>query len=195
MQKISSVAVFCGASPGESPAHARAATALGQGLARAGIRLIYGGGRIGLMGAVADAVLAEGGRVIGVIPEFLTRWEVAHEGVDQLIVTDSMHSRKQRMFELSDAFVVFAGGLGTMDEAFEILTWRQLRLHDKPILISDVEGSAAPLLGLIEAIIETGFARPEVRALFEVIEGVPALLDRLGGLPAQAGAEADAERL
>jgi uncharacterized protein (TIGR00730 family) len=194
MPHIASVAVFCGASPGDSPVYAQAATALGEGLARAGIRLIYGGGRIGLMGAVADGVLAGGGQVIGVIPEFLTKWEVMHEGVDQLIVTDSMHARKQRMFELSDAFVVFAGGLGTMDEAFEILTWRQLRLHDKPILISDVEGSAGPLLGLIEAIIESGFARPEVRALFEVVDGIPALLARLTGLPVAAEA-ADADRL
>ena len=191
MQQITSVAVFCGASPGESAVYGEAAAALGQGLAQAGIRLIYGGGRIGLMGAVADAVLAAGGRVVGVIPEFLTRWEVAHQGVDELIVTDSMHSRKQRMFELSDAFVVFAGGLGTMDEAFEILTWRQLRLHDKPVLICDVAGSAGPLLALIEAIIETGFARPEARALYEVVDGVPALLDRLGRLPVAADADAD----
>ncbi len=193
MQQITSVAVFCGASPGEADMYARAATALGQGLAEAGIRLVYGGGRIGLMGAVADGALASGGRVIGVIPEFLTKWEVAHDGVDQMIVTDSMHSRKQRMFELSDAFVIFAGGLGTMDEAFEILTWRQLRLHDKPILICDVAGSAGPLVGLIEAIIESGFARPEARALYEVIAGVPALIARLTRLPAPA--EADSERL
>lgn len=193
MPQITSVAVFCGASPGELEAYAEAAAELGRGLARAGLRLIYGGGRIGLMGAVADAALAGGGQVVGVIPEFLTRWEVAHQGLDQLIVTDSMHSRKQRMFELSDAFVVFAGGLGTMDETFEILTWRQLRLHDKSILICDVAGSARPLVDLIEAIIDSGFARPEARALFEVVEGVPALLARLTGLP--AGADADASRL
>jgi uncharacterized protein (TIGR00730 family) len=193
MPHITSVAVFCGASPGDSPVYLEQAMALGAGLARAGIRLVYGGGRIGLMGAVADAVLREGGRVIGVIPEFLTRWEVAHEGVDQMIVTDSMHSRKQRMFELSDAFVIFAGGLGTMDEAFEILTWRQLRLHDKPILVSNVAGSAEPVVGLIEAIIGAGFARPETRALFEVIDGVPALLDRLQTLPAMP--RSDAQRL
>ena len=193
MQQITSVAVFCGASPGEADVYAQAATSLGRGLAQAGIRLVYGGGRIGLMGAVADGALESGGRVIGVIPEFLTKWEVAHDGVDEMIVTDSMHSRKQRMFELSDAFVVFAGGLGTMDEAFEILTWRQLRLHDKPILICDVAGSAGPLIGLIEAIIESGFARPEARALYEVIEGVPELIARLTRLPAPA--EADSERL
>jgi uncharacterized protein (TIGR00730 family) len=193
MQQMTSVAVFCGASPGQADVFMDAASALGQGLAASGIRLIYGGGRVGLMGALADAVLRNGGRVIGVIPEFLTRWEVAHGGVDELIVTDSMHSRKQRMFELSDAFVVFAGGLGTMDEAFEILTWRQLRLHDKPVLICDVAGSAAPLLGLIEAIIDTGFARPEARALYEVVDGVPALLERLGAL--SAAAPADATRL
>ena len=195
MQPITSVAVFCGASPGMSDVFVEAAGELGRGLARAGLRLVYGGGRIGLMGAVADGVLEAGGQVVGVIPEFLTKWEVAHAGVDNLIVTDSMHSRKQRMFELSDAFVVFAGGLGTMDEAFEILTWRQLRLHDKPVLVCDVEGSAAALIGLIESIIETGFARPEARALYEVVHGVPALLRRLAELPAAAAAGADAERL
>ncbi len=129
MPTIRSVAVFCGASPGADPQFRAAARALGEGLARATIRLVYGGGRVGLMGTVADAALAAGGRVVGVIPEFLTRLEVAHEGVDEMIVTDSMHSRKQRMFELSDAFVCFAGGLGTLDETFEILTWKQLGLH------------------------------------------------------------------
>ena len=193
MRKLHSVAVFCGASPGHDPAFAEAARALGAGLAGAGLRLVYGGGRVGLMGLVADAAIAAGGAVVGVIPEFLTRVEVAHEQVADLVVTDSMHSRKQRMFELSDAFVSFAGGLGTMDETFEILTWKQLGLHTKPILIADVAGSAGPLVALIEGIVALGFARPDIRDLYEVTRGVPALLARLGGL--LVGPQADAARL
>lgn len=183
MSDIHTVAVFCGSSMGTAPQHREAAVALGRGLATAGLRLVYGGGRVGLMGALADAALGAGGRVIGVIPDFLTRWEVAHEGVSQMIVTDSMHSRKRRMFELSDAFVTLPGGLGTLDETVEIITWRQLRLHDKPVLVCDVMGSAAPLVGAIEAAIAGGFARSEVRGLFEVLPGVPAVLERLRSLP------------
>jgi len=182
MPGLRSVAVFCGSRTGHAPAYREAATALGEGLAQAGLQLVYGGGRIGLMGAVADAALAGGGHVIGVIPDFLQRWEVAHQGVNELIVTDSMHERKQRMFELSDAFVSFPGGLGTFDETFEILTWRQLRLHRKPILICDVEGSAAALLGLIEGSMADGFAPAEAQEFFEVAHGVPALLARLAEL-------------
>lgn len=179
MPEIRSAAVFCGSRAGAAPKYREAATALGAGLARAGIELVFGGGRVGLMGAVADATLAGGGSVLGVIPEFLQRWEVAHAGVSELIVTDSMHTRKRIMFDRSDAFICFAGGLGTFDETFEILTWRQLRLHDKPILICDIDGSAAPLLHLIEASIAEGFAPPDARDFYEVLYGVPALLDRL----------------
>ena len=171
--------MFCGAHAGNDPAFRAAATALGSGLARAGMRLVYGGGRVGLMGALADGALAAGGQVVGVIPEFLTRWEVAHDGVSELVVTDSMHSRKRHMFELSDAFVSLPGGLGTLDETIEILTWRQLKLHDKPILVCDVDGSAAPLLAVIEAAITSGFARADARALFERTQGVAATIERL----------------
>lgn len=187
MPDIHSVAVFCGAQAGVRPACAAAAQALGRGLAESGMRLVYGGGRVGLMGRLADAAVAAGGSVTGVIPQFLTRWEVAHEGIGELIVTDSMHSRKRRMFDLADAFVTLPGGLGTLDETFEILTWRQLRLHDKPILICDVEGSARPLLATIEATIAEGFARSEIRGLYEVVGGVPALLARLRQLATTPG--------
>ncbi len=186
---IRAVAVFCGSRPGHDPAFAAAARALGQGLAEAGIRLVYGGGRIGLMGEVADAVLAAGGDVLGVIPDVLTRREVAHPRLGNLVVTGSMHSRKQRMFEAADAFVSLPGGLGTLDETVEIITWRQLRLHDKPILLCDVAGSAQPLLAAIEAAIAAGFATAETRRLYEVTDGVPALLHRLKQLhraPAEA---------
>ena len=195
MPNVTSVAVFCGASAGHLPLFRVAAEELGRGLAQAGLRLVYGGGQVGLMGAVADAALAAGGEVIGVIPEFLTRSEVAHQHASEMIVTDSMHSRKARMFELADAFVSFAGGLGTLDETFEILTWRQLGLHDKPILIVDIAGSAHPLMTLIEATIAAGFARPDIRDLYEVVDGVPALLARLAALPAASAPPVPAAQL
>ncbi len=195
MPAIRSAAVFCGSRNGHAPKYRAAALELGAGLAAADITLVFGGGRVGLMGAVADATLAGGGRVTGVIPEFLEQWEVAHGGVTELIVTDSMHTRKRRMFELSDVFISFAGGLGTFDETFEILTWRQLRLHDKPVLICDVDGSAAPLTHLIESAVAEGFAPPNARDFYEVIYGVPALLARLAQLEIGAEAVAQTARL
>jgi hypothetical protein len=179
MPDVHSVAVFCGSHPGTQPAFRAAAEEFGRALATAGTRLIYGGGRVGLMGAIADAARAAGGTVIGVIPEFLTRWEVAHDGLTELIVTDSMHSRKRKMFELADCFVSFPGGLGTLDETIEIMTWRQLKLHDKPILVCDIAGSAAPLIAMVEATIAAGFARSDARELFEVVSGVAATMERL----------------
>ncbi|HUB11606.1 MAG TPA: TIGR00730 family Rossman fold protein [Acetobacteraceae bacterium] len=183
MTAIHSVAVFCGSSSGTDPAFAAAARALGRGLAESGMRLVYGGGRVGLMGAVADAVIDAGGEVLGVIPEFLTRREVAHTGLGNLAVTDSMHSRKQRMFSEADAFVTLPGGLGTLDETIEIITWRQLGLHDKPILLCDVAGSTAPLRAAIDAAIGLGFASPRVRDLYLVVDGVAPLLEHLRSLP------------
>jgi uncharacterized protein (TIGR00730 family) len=193
MTAIHSLAVFCGSRVGINPAYAEAGRALGKGLGQAGIRLVYGGGRIGIMGVVTDAALAAGGQVLGVIPEFLTRWEVAHENVTEMVVTDSMHSRKRRMYEESDAFLIMPGGLGTFDEAFEIITWRQLRLHDKPILLCNVAGSIRPFVATIEHAIAEGFADPKCMELFEVIEGVPAVLDRLRTLP--VGASGLVERM
>jgi len=189
LPSIRTVAVFCGSHSGENPVFRHAADGLGRGLAEAGLDLVYGGGRVGLMGAVADAALAAGGRVVGVIPEFLTRVEAAHAGVAEMIVTDSMHSRKRHMFELADAFVSMPGGLGTLDETIEIITWRQLRLHDKPILVCDVAGSAAPLLAAIERAIALGFAWPAARELYEVVAGVPLLLQRLATLSSDGGGE------
>jgi uncharacterized protein (TIGR00730 family) len=187
MPEIRSVAVFCGSRVGASPAYRAAAVTLGESLAKAGMRLIYGGGRIGLMGALADGALAAGGTVIGVIPDFLQRFEVAHAGCSELIVTDTMHTRKTRMFDLADAFVALPGGLGTFDETFEILTWRQLKLHDKPIFLCDIDGSAAALIGLIEDSIRDGFAPAEARELYEVVAGVEALMGRLGTVDAAPG--------
>jgi uncharacterized protein (TIGR00730 family) len=190
MPLIRAVAVFCGSQAGNDPAFRVAAAELGRGIAEAGLRLVFGGGRIGLMGALADAALAASGTVVGVIPEFLMRREVAHSGVSELIVTDSMHARKQSMFELSDAFVALPGGLGTLDETIEIITLRQLGLHDKPVLLCDVAGSARPLLAAIDAAIASDFAAPSSRQLVEVMPGVPATLRRLIGAEVSAGGEA-----
>jgi uncharacterized protein (TIGR00730 family) len=187
MNKISSVAVFCGSRLGVDPAFRDAAEELGAGLAHAGIRLIYGGGRNGMMGVLADAVLRSGGTVTGVIPHFLTKWEVAHPGVTEMVITDTMHGRKTRMAEEADAFVSLPGGLGTLDETVEIITWRQLRLHDKPIYVCDVAGSAAPFVSAVEGLIAQGFAGPEARSLFSVVRGVPALMEQLNRAPGGAG--------
>ncbi len=176
---IRSVAVFCGSRSGNNPLYAEAAAAMGRGLAKAGITLVYGAGQNGLMGILANAALAAGGRVEGVIPEFLVKWEVAHQGLDALEVTDGMHSRKRRMFEIADAFVTLPGGIGTLDETVEILSWRQLKLHAKPILICDVAGFARPFIDGLRATVEQGFAGPEVLGFFEVLDGVDGILTRL----------------
>jgi uncharacterized protein (TIGR00730 family) len=187
MHHIASVAVFCGSRLGHDPAFAVAARELGVGLAHAGIRLVYGGGKNGMMGVLADAVLEAGGTVLGVIPDFLTKSEVAHPGVTEMIVTDSMHSRKRHMAEAADAFVTLPGGIGTMDETVEIVTWRQLGLHDKPIYVCDIAGSAAPFVTAVDGMIAQGFTGPDVRRLFTVVEGVSALLSRLGTAPIHPG--------
>ena len=148
-------------------------------MAEAGMTLIYGGGRVGIMGLVADSALAAGGTVEGIIPAFLMQWELAHPGVVDMQVTDSMHSRKRRMFERADAFVTLPGGLGTLDETIEILTWRQLKLHDKPILICDIAGWARAFVSAIEATVEQGFADGAVRDFIEVLDGPEAVLARL----------------
>ena len=188
-QPIRSVAVFCGSRLGADPAHRIAAVALGAGLAAAGLRLVYGGGNVGLMGAVADGALGGGGEVLGIIPEFLQRREVAHDGVQRMILTDTMHDRKRQMFEASDAFVTMPGGLGTFDETIEITTWRQLGLHDKPILVCDVGGWAQPYLALLDAAVRQGFADPATAALYEVLPDVPAVLRRLHGATAAVAAQ------
>lgn len=183
MPEIRSVAVFCGAQPGRNPQCRDAAEALGRGLAESGMQLVFGGGQVGMMGAVADAVIAGGGTVKGVIPQFLTRSEVAHPAVADMVVTEDMHSRKQLMFATADAFVIMPGGLGTLDETAEILTWRQLGLHDKPILFCDVCGWATRLIATIEGFIEDGYAQPGIRRLYEVLPDVDAVLARLRSVP------------
>jgi uncharacterized protein (TIGR00730 family) len=197
MPQTASVAVFCGSRFGANPAYADAARATGEGLARAGIKLIYGGGKVGLMGVLADGAIKAGGEVSGIIPHFLSEREVMHERVADLTVTDSMHSRKQSMFSQADAFLVLPGGLGTFDETIEIVTWRQLRLHDKPILIADIAGWAQPLLATIENAVRDGFADPSARTLFTVVPSIEAALGLLTDLlSARDGdRETDAARL
>ncbi len=172
MTILSSLCVYCGSSSGVDARHRDAAARLGRLMAERGVRLIYGGGRVGLMGILADAALAAGGSVTGIIPVLLEEREVEHQGLSELHVVGSMHERKHRMFELADAFAVLPGGLGTLDETFEIVTWRQLGLHDKPVVLVDNAGYWAPLLGLIDHAIASGFAQPAVKRLFTVVETV-----------------------
>lgn len=160
---MQSVCVYCGSNAGARSAYAEKAVQLGQRLAREGLALVYGGGNVGLMGIVADAALAAGGEVIGVIPEQLVGWEVAHAGLTRLEVVANMHERKARMFDLSDAFVALPGGFGTLDEMFEMLTWRQLGLGDKPCAFLDVDGFYAPLVAMMDRMVEERFLHPDQR--------------------------------
>ena len=175
------VCVYCGSRSGSDPAWRAAAVELGAGLAARGIGLVYGGGNIGLMRATADAAMAGGGRVVGVIPRDLEAREHGHRAVSELHVVDSMHERKLLMVKLSDAFVALPGGLGTLDETFEILTWRQLRFHDKPIVLADIAGYWQPLLDLVEAQIACGFVDPAHRALMTVASSVDGIFAALEG--------------
>ena len=160
---LRSVCVYCGSNAGSRPLYAERAAALGTRLATEGITLVYGGGNVGLMGIVADAALAAGGDVIGVIPEQLVGWEVAHAGLTRLEVVANMHERKARMFDLSDAFIALPGGFGTLDEMFEMLTWRQLGLGDKPCAFLDVDGFYSPLVAMMDRMVEERFLHQDQR--------------------------------
>ena len=157
--------VFCGSRPGVRPAYRAAAEALGALFAEKGIELVYGGGNVGLMGIVADACLAAGGRVVGVIPRALLEWEVGHEGLTRLEVVDSMHTRKARMAELADGFIALPGGFGTFEEFCEVLTWGQLGFHQKPMGLLNVNGFYDPLLAMFDRAVAEGFLRPQNRAM------------------------------
>lgn len=177
--KLASVCVYCGSSAGNDPALLEAAAAFGSILARQGVELVYGGASIGIMGAVAKAVLADGGRVTGVIPEFLTKVEVQLGTVSELIVTDSMHSRNRVMFERSDAFVALPGGIGTLEEVVEMLTWAQLGRHTRPIILANLNGFWDPLVELFDHIIKSGFARSNIRGIYAVVDKVEDILPRI----------------
>ncbi|MCH7710308.1 MAG: TIGR00730 family Rossman fold protein [Proteobacteria bacterium] len=186
MATVRSLSVFCGSSTGINGRHREAAAALGTILAEEGVELVYGGARIGLMGVLADAALGAGGRVVGVMPENLKFRELAHPGIDDMRVVASMHARKQKMFEISDACAVLPGGFGTLDETFEIITWKQIGLHDKPIVLVDSDGYWKPLSALLDHVIAEGFARPDDRTLFTVVEGAGDVLPALAALPEPA---------
>ncbi|WP_238772114.1 TIGR00730 family Rossman fold protein [Prescottella equi] len=163
------ITVFMGSASGHDPAHLQTAKHFGRDLAAAGIGLVYGGGRVGLMGAVADAVVAGGGETVGVIPRHLADKEIAHPGLSTLEVVESMHVRKQRMAELADAFVVLPGGAGTLDEFFEIWTWQQLGLHDKPVFLLDAGGFWQPLVALLDHLVDAGFVAAYQREALLVV--------------------------
>lgn len=178
-EKISSVAVYCASSPGFEADYAEAATALGKELAGRGIRLVYGGGHVGLMGVVADAALAAGGEVHGVITRALEGKELAHRGLARLRVVGTMHERKAVMADAADGFIMLPGGFGTLDEFFEALTWTQLGIHAKPCGALDVNGFFGPLRAMLDAMVKAGFAREEHRDMVLIDSGSAALLDRM----------------
>jgi uncharacterized protein (TIGR00730 family) len=173
------VCVFTGSSPGAQPAYTEAAEALGRTLAERGLELVYGGAQVGLMGTVADAALASGGHVVGVLPEALVSKEVAHTRLSKLHVVGSMHERKALMAELSDAFIALPGGLGTLEELAEVLTWAQLGLHSKPCALLDVAGYYSGLLSFLDHAVAERFVHPEHRSLLMAGDTPGALLDQL----------------
>src|SRR5947207_5121787 len=179
MPQIRSVCVYCGSAGAVDPRYRAAADEIGRSLAAAGIALVFGGGRIGLMGIAADAALAAGGQVIGVIPASLRDAELAHQGVSELVVVDTMHDRKRVMAERADAFAVLPGGIGTLDEMFEMLTWRQLGLHDKPIWLIDIADYWRPLRDLLAHLTSHGFTAPISPRLFGTVPGLAELMTRL----------------
>ncbi|MBE1498608.1 uncharacterized protein (TIGR00730 family) [Amycolatopsis lexingtonensis] len=175
---MSRICVFCGSSMGFSPRYAEQAAALGKLLAQRGIGLVYGGASVGTMGVVADAALAAGGEVIGVIPEALSSVEISHAGLSELHVVRDMHERKAKMAALSDGFLALPGGAGTLEELFEVWTWAQLGLHGKPIGLVDVDGYYGPLLAFADHMVTEGFVKPEYRQLLMADADPAALLDR-----------------
>lgn len=186
--------VFCGSRPGVRPDHDEAARAVGTGLARRGWNLVYGGGRVGLMGAVADAARAGGAWVTGVIPESLMQREVGHPGLNELHVVPSMHVRKQMMAARADAFVALPGGLGTFEELFEIWTWRQLGYHQRPIALLNVAGYYDPLLAFLQDTVREGFVTAAQASMLIVERKPEPLLDRLAAALGGAGHAADLSR-
>lgn len=192
---MKSICVYCGSNAGSKVIYSERAAALGDRIAKEGLRLIYGGGNVGLMGVVANAVLEAGGQVTGVIPKQLADWEVAHRGLTELEIVGSMHERKARMFDLADGFVTLPGGFGTMEEIFEMLTWRQLGIGNKPCAFLDVDGFYAPLIGMIDRMVEERFLHAEQRTDLWHGEDIAGMLQWMREYkPAQASKWIDEKR-
>lgn len=183
MADFKALAVYCGSRVGTDPAHGAAAERLGRIMAERRVRLIFGGGSVGMIGVLADAVLDAGGEAVGVIPDFLLRYEVAHRDLTELMVVDGMHARKRRMFDLADGFIVLPGGLGTLDEMVEIVTWKQLGLHTKPIIVVDAAGYWAPFKMLLESVITGGFAHGSIANLLQIVPTVDDVFPALAQAP------------
>jgi uncharacterized protein (TIGR00730 family) len=177
--ELSSICVFCGSNGGAHPAYVEAAEAVGRGLAQRGVRVVYGGGKVGMMGAVADAAREAGGEVVGVIPQSIFDLEIGHTGIDDLRVVGSMHERKALMAELSDAFIALPGGIGTLEELFEVYTWAQLGIHAKPLGLLDVAGYYQPLVAFLDHTVAEGFLRTATRTMLAVGDDLDGLLETL----------------
>jgi uncharacterized protein (TIGR00730 family) len=177
--KLKNIAVYCGSSEGTESIYKDQAELLGKTLAENNVTLVYGGAQIGIMGIVADAVMQNGSKTIGVIPKFLCSKEVAHTGLTELIITESMHDRKLKMLELSDAMIALPGGFGTMEELFEVLTWAQLGLHTKPIGVLNVDGFYDDLINLVDKMKKKEFLKPEHQEMLVVSDNISELLDQL----------------
>ncbi|MBS0521137.1 MAG: TIGR00730 family Rossman fold protein [Proteobacteria bacterium] len=190
-----SICVFCGARFGNTPAARQQAARLGELLAREKVTLVYGGGGVGLMGVLANAALDGGGRVVGIIPRFLLEREAGHPELHETVVVETMHQRKLQMFERSDAFVILPGGIGTLEEFFEVLSWRTLGLHAKPIAILDVDGYWAPLAALLRGVVEGGFAAPSHLDHVVFVKDLRQLLPALAAMPQVPGEEKELDRL
>lgn len=186
--------VYCGSRPGTSPAYAQAAERVGAAIGQRGWELVYGGGNVGLMGIVADAALAAGARVVGVIPRSLLEREVGHGTLSELVVVDTMHQRKQQMAERADAFLALPGGIGTFEELFEVWTWRQLGYHDQPIGLLNVAGYYDPLIAFMQQTIDAGFVSASTRAMLDTDSDPQRLLDRLAAAAQRAHGPDDYSR-
>jgi uncharacterized protein (TIGR00730 family) len=177
--ELSSICIFCGSNAGAQPAYVETAEAVGRGLAQRGVRLVYGGSKAGMMGALADAARFAGGDVVGVMPQAMVDREIAHTGLDDLRIVGSMHERKALMAELSDAFIALPGGVGTLEELFEVYTWAQLGIHDKPLGLLDVAGYYRPLIAFLDHSVQERFVRASTRSLLAVDDDLDALLAAL----------------
>lgn len=183
MAKISSICLFCGSRGAVDPAFRDTAGAFGRLLGERRITLVYGGGQVGLMGLAADACLAAGGQVVGIIPQHLHMREVEHKGLTKLHVVSDMHTRKRMMFELADAFVVLPGGIGTLDELCEVLSWQTLGYHQKPILLLDLKDFWRPFMAALDHVVAQGFAGDELTGAYRVIRGLDEMLPALAAMP------------